>query len=750
MAGYDVTRREFFRTGGALIVGFSLARPLGEALAQAAGGQAAGAAAGAKPVALDEVDAFLAIAADGRVTLYTGKVDLGTGTRTALPQMAAEELDVPLDRITLVEGDTALTPDQGPTWGSLTIQVGGVQIRQAAATARKALLEMAAQRLGVSPGDLTVTAGVVRVKNDPGKQVSYGELIGDRRFELKVDKTAPIKDPSTYTIVGKSVPRVDIPAKVTGTWTYMQDVRIPGMLHGRVIRPPAMGATLQSVDEDSVRGIKGVVQVVRIGSFLGVVAETEWAAIKAARALKATWSHWEGLPDMDKLYQVVRSTPVARDEVTINVGDVKGALAGAAKTLSATYDFAIHTHGSIGPSCAIAEVKDGKVTVWSASQAPHWLRRELAAMLQMAPEDIRVLYYDGAGCYGRNGHEDAAADAVLLARAVGRPVRVQWSREDEHGWDPKGPPTLVELKGGLDASGNVIAWQSEFWIPKVSQITDGVPFIAAVHAGLPHKDAINPGNIFHNSAPGYAFPNAHALVHRLETTPFRPSWIRTPGRMQNTYANEAFMDELAAAAGVDPVEFRLRHLKDPRGVAVLKAAAARAGWTPRPSPQPGARRRPSGVGRGVSYVKYENARTYVAAVAEVEANRRTGEIRVRRIVVAQDCGLVVNPDGVRNQIEGGVIQTVSRTLKEELKWNRSRVTSVDWKTYPILTFPEIPEVESELLDRPAEPPWGVGEPPTAVIPSAISNAVFDAIGVRLRSIPYTPEKVRAAARSGAV
>ena len=742
MLTHQSTRRDFIKTSGALIVGFSLAGPMSAARGQTAG-------AGGKPVALDEVDSFIALVPDGTVNVYTGKVDLGTGTRTALRQIAAEELDVPFERINLVEGDTALTPDQGPTWGSLTIQVGGVQIRQAAATARKALVELASKRLGAPASDLEVKYGVVRAKADPTRSASYSELIGDQEFHLKVDKSARVKDPASYTIVGKPVPRVDIPAKVTGEWTYMQDVRVPGMLHGRVVRPPALGAQLSSVDESSVSGIKGLVKVVRIGNFLAVVAETEWAAIKAAEGLKATWSPWEGLPDMDQLYQVVRQTPVAKDEVTVNVGDAKSALASAAKTVSATYEFAIHTHGSIGPSCAIADVRDGKLTVWSASQAPHWLRRDLATMLGISPSAIHVIYRDGAGCYGRNGHEDAAADAALLSREVGRPVRVQWMRHDEHGWDPKGPPTLAELRGGLDASGNVIAWQSEFWIPKVGAITEGVPMLAATLGGLPYKDNINPGNIFQNSAPPYAFPNAHAVCHRLETTPFRPSWIRTPGRLQNTYVNEAFLDELAAAAGADPVEFRLRHLKDLRGIEVLQAAVRRAKWDTRPSPKKSAASPPVATGRGVTYCKYENVRTYVAAVAEVEVERRSGVIRVKRVVVAHDCGQIINPDGVRAQIEGNVVQTVSRTLKEELKWNRSRVTSVDWVTYPILTFAEVPEIDIELINRPNDPPWGAGEPTAAIVPSAISNAVFDAIGVRLRTVPYTPERVKAAIRAQA-
>ena len=735
----QITRRDFVKGSGALIVGFSLAGPMAPARAQSTGGPV-------KPVAMDEVDAFLSIAQDGRVTVYTGKVDLGTGTRTALRQMAAEELDVPFDWVDLIEGDTALTPDQGPTWGSLSIQVGGVQIRQAAATARKALVEMAAQRLGVSPSELEVKYGVVRFKGDPTKNVSYSEIIGDRQFQLKVDKNAPLKDPATYTIVGKSIPRVDIPAKVTGKWTYMQDFRLPGMLHARVVHPPAIGATLLDVEESSVKGVKGLVRVVRIKSFLAVVGETEWAAVQAARKLKATWSSWEGLPDMDKLYEYVRKSPIAKDEATVNTGDAKAALANAAKTLSATYEFAIHTHGSIGPSCAVADVRDGRATIWSASQATHWLRKQAAELLGISVNAVRIMYLDGAGCYGRNGHEDAACDAALISREIGRPVRVQWMREDEHGWDPKGPPTLVDMRGGLDQSGKVVAWQSEFWIPK-TQITEWPPTIAATLAGLPHREVINPGNVHQNSVPSYPFPNVYALAHRLDTTPFRASWIRTPGRMQNTYANESFMDELAAAAGVDPVEFRLRHLTDARGMAVLKAAAASANWKSRPSPRKDAARSESGIGRGVSYVRYENVRTYVAAVVEVEASRKTGEVRVHRVVIAHDCGLIINPDGLRNQIEGCVVQTVSRTLKEELKWNRSRVTSVDWATYPILKFPEVPEVKIDLISRPSDPPWGAGEPAAALVPSAIANAIFDAIGVRVRTVPFTPERVKAAVQA---
>ena len=734
MAIMETTRREFIVGTGALVVSFSLAP---QALAQTAGR--------AKPVAVDQVDSVLAIGRDGTVTMYTGKVDIGTGIRAALPQMVAEELDVPLARVKMIEGDTAVTPDQGPTWGSLSVQVGGVQIRQAAATAHKALLEMASQKLGAPVADLVVRDGVVSVKSDPQRRVAYGDLIGEKEFNLKLDAQAPLKKPSEYTIVGQPVPRPDIPGKVTGTHVYMQDFRVPGMLHARVVRPPAIGATVLSVDESSVKDVKGFKQVVRQNNFVAVVAESEWGAIKAAKQLKVTWSKWEGLPEPSKLWEQVRNTPVAKDDIAVNQGDPKAALGRAAKTLKATYDFAIHTHGSMGPSCAVADVKDGKAEIWSPSQAPHWLRRELASALQMDAANIRIQYLDGAGCYGRNGHEDCTADAALISKLIGKPVRVQWSRADEHGWDPKGPPTLVEITAGLDAQGNIIAWDSELWVPK-ADITEHPPTLAATLAGIPQKDVLNPGNIHRNLDPSYPFPNQRAVAHRLASTPFRPSWIRTPGRMQNTYANEAFIDECAAAAGVDPVEYRLRYLTDLRGIAVLHAAAAMAKWQTRPSPRKDASG-PVATGRGITYVKYENARTYVAAVAEVEVNKQTGMIRSTRFYVAHDCGLIINPDGVRAQIEGNIIQTVSRTLKEELKWDRSRVTSVDWASYPILRFPDAPEVIMELISRPQDPPWGVGEPAASVVPSAISNAVFDAVGVRLRSVPYTPEKVKTALKA---
>jgi nicotinate dehydrogenase subunit B len=726
----QISRRDALLGSGALIVSFSLAGPLPEAMAQAS----------TKPVTLTEVDSFLAIDKTGNVTIYSGKIDTGTGVSTALRQIVAEELDVPIERTKLIQGDTLLTPDQGKTWASLTVQIGGMQLRQAAAAARQALVTEAAKRLGTDL--LTVTDGVI---SGGGKNMSYGELIGGKSFAITLDPKQPVKEkaPKDYKIVGKSHPRVDIPAKVAGRFTYMQDFKVPGMLHGRVVRPDAIGAKLEGVDDTVLKSIPGIVKVVREGNFLGVVASNEWDAIRGAAAIKATWSKSETLPDQAKLWDHVRATKVVKDEVTSNTGNTAEAMGkDGAKVIKATYDFAIQTHGSIGPSCAVAEFKDGVLTSWSASQATHDLHKQLAQMFSLPLDKVRCIYVEGSGCYGRNGHEDAAADAALLAKAVGKPVRVQWSRADEHGWDPKGPPTLMDMQASMDTQGNVTAWEGTFYIPQQTPNGFLVPLVAATLSGMPAADHIAPGNIFQNSAIPYRFGNVKTVCKRLETTPFRPSWIRTPGRMQNSYANECFMDELAAAANMDPLEFRRKYLDDKRGLELLDHLAAFAKWEKRPSPNGSSGN--VAKGRGISYVKYELVRTYIGAVAEVEVDRSTGVIRVPKFYVVHDCGQIINPDGLKNQIEGCVMQTVSRTLIEELKFDYSHVTSLDWETYPILKFPQMPEVAIELIDRPNEKPWGAGEPSAAVIPSAISNAVFDATGVRLRSVPYTPAKVKTA------
>ena len=725
-------RRNFLKASGTLVVAFSIEGAFHSTPARAA--------AGAKPVSLTEVESFIAIGRDGKITVYCGHVDLGTGVQTAIAQIAAEELDVPFGRVTVIQGDTALTPDQGITSGSFSIQGAGMQIRQAAATARQALLVMAAQRLGDSAEGLAIADGVIRSKRKD-KLVEYGDLVGAKTLSLTVDKNARLKAPGDYTIVGRPIARIDIPDKVTGRFTYVQDVKVPGMLYGRPVHPPAMKAKLLSVDESSLRGIPGIVKVVREGDFCGVVAETEWAAIKAARQLKATWTTWAGLPTEDELWSYVRATKVATDDATSNVGNTAEALDNASQRMKATYNFAMQTHGSIGPSAAVAEFKDGKLTCWTASQATHALRKQLAQMLSMPEDDVRCIYVEGAGCYGRNGHEDAAGDAALMARAVGRPVRVQWMRWDEHGWDPKGPPTLVDLEAGLDASHKLVAWKGDFYIPVGGPAA--VWLLTAELADLPHREDLETGSIFQNSAIPYDFPNRYTVCHRLASTPLRPSWIRSPGRMQNTFANESFLDEIIATIGADPLEFRLEHISDSRGAELLRRLGQLAKWE---AHKVGDRGHGGDVlrGRGLSYVHYELSRTYVGIVVDVEIDRKSGKTSVKSAAVVHDCGQIINPDGVRNQIEGGVIQTVSRTLIEELKFDRSRVTSLDWASYPILTFPDVPDVIIDLIDRPAEVPWGAGEPACAVVPSAICSAIFDATGARLRSVPFKPQDVKAA------
>ncbi len=541
-----IDRRSLLRGGAGLLVGFALP-PLARA------GSVAD-PIDAKPVAIDEVASFLAIGRDGSVTVYSGKVDLGTGVRTALAQIVADELDVPVEKVVLITGDTALTPDQGPTYGSLSIEDGGQQIRQAAATARKALIDLASRALAADATALTTRAGRVVAG---GRSVSYKNLLEGKSLSLKLDPKIATKDPKTFAVIGMPMARVDIPDKCTGRFTYIQDVRIDGMLHGRVVRPPAMGATLKSFDPSSVQDVPDLVKLVREENFLAVVARTEWGAIRASQALKAEWSDWAGLPDQATLLDDVRATPVAKKEITSSSGDVDTALLGASKQLRATFDFAIQTHGSIGPSCAVAQIVDGTLTCWTASQSTHSLRGQLATMLGLRVEAVRCIYVDGAGCYGRNGHEDAAADAALLSRAIdGTPVRVQWMRADEHVWDPKGPPTLVDMDGGLDRDGNLVAWRSMLFTP--AMVGAMVPLLPATLAATPSMGGTVPGTVMGNLAVHYAVPAVHTQAHRLETTPFRPAWIRSPGRMQNTFANESFLDECAAAAGADPLAFRLR------------------------------------------------------------------------------------------------------------------------------------------------------------------------------------------------
>jgi nicotinate dehydrogenase subunit B len=730
-------RRELLKASGVLAIGFSMSF--------AAGSSRAAALLPPKSVAKDAIDSWLTIGPDDRITIFCGKVDLGTGARTALAQLAAEELDVTFGRIEMVMGDTATTPDQWLTAGNLTIFQGGSELRRAAASARRALVERAAQRLGVPASELTVEDGVVRVKANPTQSVRYGELIGDG-IKLQVDEKIPLKKHPEYKVIGKSIPRVDIPGKVTGEFTYVHDFRLPDMLHARVIRPDHHGARVASIDESAARQVNGFVQTVRKGDFVAVVAHNEWAAVKAARAMQVNWTAGTGLPDQATVFETWRQRPVAKEEVTQNVGDAKTSLDASAKRIKATYDFAVQTHATIGPSCAVADFQGGKLTVWTSSQATHSMQHELAVITGLPREAIRLVFIEGAGCYGRNGTEDAAADAALIATLIGKPVRVQWSRADETARAPKSPPRTMDLEAGLDAQGNVVAWTGDFYIA-LNHIAAfkplDFPLLAATETGIPR-----PGNwvgfLFQNSGQPYQFPNIRVNTRHIAEAFFRSSHLRSPGRIENSFANEGFMDELAAAAKADPAEFRLRYLKDPRAIDVVQAAMKLAGWQTRPGPNPNAGSGPIVNGRGIAYLRYNNAITYVAAVAEVEVDTRSGAIRVTRVCASHDCGEMVNPDGVANQVEGGVLQTVSRTLLEHVTWDRDMVKSVDWATYPIMRFPAAPKVEIALIDRPGAVAWGAGEPMACAIPAAIANAVFDATGARLRSVPFTPEKVKTA------
>jgi CO/xanthine dehydrogenase Mo-binding subunit len=617
-----------------------------------------------------------------------------------------------------------------------------VQLRRAAATARQALLGMAAQQLGRPAGDLEVADGVVRVKGGGGA-VGYGELIGDRAFNLKVDAAAPLKPHDRFRFIGKPLPRPDLPAKITGHHRYLQDLVLPNMLHARVIHPPAHGATLVSVDESSIAGIGGA-RVVRIQSFLAVVGEREWDALRGARSLKAQWSAGTGLPDHAKEFDAMRASRVVRDQEIARRGDLAALSAPPAgtRTLAASYRWPMQTHGSIGPSCGVADVRADRVTVWTASQNVHGFQGTCARMLGVERAQVRVIYMDGAGSYGANGADDAAAEAALLSKTLGRPVRVQWSRQDEHGLDPKGPAQLLDLRGAVDKDGEVAAWETQAWLPIATANLPNIPLLAVDAAGLPQMPGRATGLIYQNVDPPYAMPNLHAVVHWIEDAPLRTSPLRAPGKIANTFAVESFTDEIAALARVDPLEFRLRRLSNPRGLEALKRVAARMGWQPRPSPKPVDRRAAVLTGRGLAYVHYKHEETIVAMGMEVAVERATGRIRVTRVVCAQDCGLMINPDCVQAQLEGNILQTLSRALHEEVIYDRDRVTTVDWASYPILTFPEVPKLEFELIQRLDQPPLGAGEAASTPVGAALANAVFDATGIRLRTVPFRPDRVK--------
>jgi CO/xanthine dehydrogenase Mo-binding subunit len=746
----SLSRRDLLKGTGALVV--AIAAPKAASAAMDTGG-------GKPPLAPDQLDSWIAVHPDGAVTAFFGKVDLGQSVDIAIGQIVADELDVPFEKVTVVMGDTALTINQGGASGSTGVQRGGIALRNAAAEARRLLVEMASQKFGVAADRLTVTDGIVTAKGDAAKRISYGELIGGNYFHetlkwngkignsLVASGKAKPKRPDEYRVVGRSIPRIDIADKVFARRTYVTDVRVPGMVHGRMIRPPVAGAMPVTVDEASVRDIPGV-RVVWEKGFLGVVAEEEWNAIRAAKELKVTWSNSPPpFPHQNELYGHIRDASVRSRKVEEERGDVESALAGAMRTVEAEYEWPFQSHSSMGPACAVVDARDDEVTIWTGSQKPHYGREGVAKILKMPPEKVRAIWIQGPGSYGRNDAGDASIDAAVLSQAVGRPVRLQGMRYEGHGWDPKGPASIHRGRAGLDAQGNVIAyWFESKGFSRVDIATnesDPRHSLAGQLMGMP----LDSRDGFGAPQESYGFANkrlAWATIAPLldRASPLRTSHLRDPVGPQIHFASESFIDELAAATKTDAVEFRLRYLKDPRDVAAVKAAAERAGWQIRSSGPRGRANGEVAVGRGIAYAK--RGTTVVAVVAEVEVELKTGKVWPKRYVVAHDCGLIVNPEGLRYCIEGNLIHATSRALWEEVTFDPHKVTSIDWRTYHILDIAETPEkVEIVLINRPELPPSGAGEPSSRPVPAALANAIFDATGVRLRQAPFTPARIKA-------
>ena len=761
------SRRDFLKHSGALIVGFS-AGGLGAGLGTVRAQVFQGVSPGAPPP--DRLDSWIAIAADGSVTAYTGKEELGQGIVTAQTQLVAEELCVPFDRVQLIYCDTAFTPDQGYTSGSQShpANFNRSNLAQAGATAREALLRLASDRLGVPVDHLSAKDGTISVKSDASRKVSYGELIGGKKFDMALDKNAKRKPASEWTVLGTPVRRPDIPALVTGSFEFVHNVRLPGMLHGRVLRPPAVGATVVSVDEGSVQNLPGVVKVVVKKNFVGVVAQKPWQAMQAAEKLKVTWTPGTGLPSHAEFYEHLRNQKPTRDTLLVDSKDVEQELSQAATVVKATYHHPYQMHGSMGSSCAVADVQGDKATLWSATQGVWYLRSTTAMVLGMKPENLRVIFTRGSGCYGVNGADAVTYDAALLSQAVGKPVRVQLTRKDEMAWENYGNAFVLDERAGLDAQGNIIAWDHESWLPTYgNRPGTGTPgnIITGLLAGFQPEPfaartpAPDPKTYSNNSngVPSYmagsvggkpqgtgAIKSERVLVHNI-ISPFFTGPLRSPVRLQNTFAHESFMDEVAAHAKADPVAYRLHHLSDLRLSEVVKSAANTANWDARPSPKAGIPKTGTSVGRGMACVAYEGDNGYSAMVAEVEVDQDTGKVSVRRMVVSVDCGPISNPDGLRNQTEGGTLQGMSRALLEEVTWDDQKVTSFDWSSYHTLPlgFP-VPEIDVVMINRPDEEATGAGELSITIVAAAIANAIFDATGARIREVPFTPARVKAA------
>jgi nicotinate dehydrogenase subunit B len=765
LARSGFSRRGFLKTSGALIIGFRVADQLADAQGPGGGG---GPSPGSPPI--NQVDSWIAIGADGSVTAYSGKEELGQGISTAQTQLVAEELSVPFHRVKLIYCDTAMTPDQAYTSGSQShpANFNHGNLAQAGATAREALIKMASQQLGVPVEELTAADGAINVKSDPSKKVTYGQLISGKKFNLTLDPKAKRKPPREWTVLGTPAQRPDIPEIVTGQFEFVHNVRVPGMLHGRVVRPPAAGATVMSVDESSVQGMPGLVKVVVKKNFVGVVAEKPWQALQAADKLKVTWSSGSGLANLADFYGQLRNQKPTRDILLVDSKDLEQKMGQAAALVKATYLSPYQAHGSMGSSCAVADVQGDKATIWSPTQGVWYQRSTVAMVLGLKPENVRVIFRRGSGCYGLNAADTVTYDAALLSQAAGKPVRVQLTRKDELTSENYGNAFLMDERAGLDAQGNIIAWDHEAWSPTLgNRPGPGTPgnVITGSLVGfepepfMPRSPAPQPRGFNNNTngIPSYAAAlfdgvpkgagsvrSARVLVHNIPG-PFFTGPLRSPARFQNTFAHESFMDELAAHAKADPVEYRLRHLKNERVIGVLEAAAKAANWDARPSPRSGMRKAGLATGRGVACVAYEGDNGYTGIVTEVEVDQDSGKIAVKRVFVAIDAGPISNPDGLKNQAEGGALQGMSRALLEEVTWDDQKVTSIDWRTYHTLPLGfQIPKVECVLVNQPDEEATGAGETAITVIAAAIGNAVFDATGARLRQIPFTPERVKAA------
>jgi len=735
-AQVQVTRREFIAAAGTLLITVSM--PLA-ATAQSLPRSVRG---------NRSLDTWLRLDADGTVTVFSGKVELGQGIRTALAQVVADELDVSINRLRMATVDTIGSPDEGRTTGSNSVPDGGTALRYAAAQARQILLENAAGHLGADSSALTIEDGIVSA--DGGRRVvSYWELLSDGRFNAEIDGEAALKPYTGYRYVGTAQPREDLPAKFTGEPAYIHDIRLPDMVHARIVRGTMAVSEVVSVDDTAVRRMPGVISVARDGNFLAVVAEREEQAVAAAEALREA-TRWRA----PKRYPAPGALPLLLREletVDERIAEVPANGAEVVRELRADYSRPFVAHASLGPSCAIAHWDGSTMLVWSHAQGIYPLRGAIADMLGLAPERVRCIHADGAGCYGHNGADDTASDAALIALAVpDRPIRLVWSRQDEFCYEPYGSAMSLQVIAGLDADDRIVRWRYDVWSCSHSTRPGGGPSAGGMLAAREKMDALPfppvtdgrqpTGGADRNSVPLYSFPDLSVTEHLVQDPPLRNSALRSLGANGNVFAIESFMDEIARDVGADPFEFRLRHLDDARGRAVLERVRDLAGEAP-PVTADGS------VGRGIAFAQYKNLSSYLALVVDVAVNPDSGQIRVVRTFAVADVGQVINPDGVKNQIEGGIVQTTSWTLKEQVAFSAQSIETTDWVSYPILRFSEVPEIEVILIDRPELPFVGAGEAVQGPMAAAIANALTDALGVRLRDLPFTPGVVREALRA---